>query len=116
MAHRLVLDVLVAVEPRRKIVGVLAVGLGAQGEGLEALEELERVERRDAPTHVAQGLDAREEDENRVRGIDAKDRVLDKEAVVIRLLRGGDQRELERAIGLLCPPVEVRPVDDDAAN
>ena len=54
------LDGRVRVEPARERVGVLAVRPAAQRERLEALDELERVERREAAAHVAERLDARE--------------------------------------------------------
>ena len=67
------LDVRCSREPLGEPVGVLRVRLAAERERLDALDELEGVERREAAAHVAEGLDAREQDEDGVGRVDAED-------------------------------------------
>src|SRR5690349_286130 len=86
----------VALEPARQREGVVDVALPAQGERLEALQELEGVERRQRRPEVAQPLDAGADDELDVaeRALRTED-VVEDEAVVARR-RIGEEGELAR--------------------
>ena len=103
-------------KPGGELVRVLAVRLATKLEGLNALDQLEGVHRRLAAAKITQRLDAGEEDEERVRGADAKDGMLEELQVVVRGLLVSDLRELVVAVLVLDAPVEVLAVNDHAAD
>lgn len=99
-------DVGRGVEVAREGQGVLGVALGAQGQRLDADEELLGGEGVEAGAEVAQDLDARPDDEG-----DGAERLPELEPVVA--LGGLDHLREPRRVRA---PVELAAVDDDAAD
>ena len=98
-------DLRVFAEEVDELQRVLRVTLHAQGERLEAVDEVECVRRRDGRARVAQNERAEVDDEG-----DRAERIGKAQPVVARV-RLGDVREPSRRL-----PVEPAAVDDDAAE
>jgi hypothetical protein len=99
-------DLGMCLEPLGQREGVLRMPLSAQGQGLDAEQQLLGRKRVQAGAEVTQNLDTHADGKG-----DVAKRLPELEPVVAR----GGLDELREAVGVLAP-VELAGVDDDAAN
>mmetsp|Transcript_1917 Transcript_1917/g.4421 ORF Transcript_1917/g.4421 Transcript_1917/m.4421 type:complete len:206 (+) Transcript_1917:453-1070(+) len=110
------LDHRVSREPFCKLIRILRVGLGAQCQCFDTLDQLERVERTHAPSHISQSLDTGAKDEYQVGCSDTKDGMFGKICPMVSFLWSTQQWEFQGPVSLLDGPIERRTVDDDTTN